>query len=322
MGKIIMSKYSVTLDEVKTVLHIFYEADDWITNEEYKAKLNTIIRDNQEIQKDCVKITSYFGFTIKEDIKKLNSKIRIITFGKKMYEAIKSNSITKVQEVIMDVLEKVKFGRDNHGSPKSFSNVEPLSVYVRAILDMGYLTYREFSFLLWKLVDLDMSYTDVLSQLKVIHNKDRKYPDGFLKDDYRLSREEKNYVSGVATIITLVKFGFFTEETRFPIGTKCIKIAPEVLSKYETRLRNLEIYNDKSIENFEKRENIIDKLDRLKGGINVLLYGVPGCGKSYIIKINIVKILMKLKELFSILIIHMEILLVRYCHLQIQIQEK
>ena len=74
------------------------------------------------------------------------------TFQKHLFEAIKAEDTVAVQDVLMRALETVKFGRDNYGCPDSSSDVEPPSLFVRAILDMGYLTYREFAFLLWKLL--------------------------------------------------------------------------------------------------------------------------------------------------------------------------
>ena len=185
----------------------------------------------------------------------------------------------------MNALETVKFGRDNYGCPESSSDVEPPSLYVRAILDMGYLTYREFAFLLWKLEDLGANYTDALSELKVLRNR------GTIE-----LGEEANKYADCKPIMILLRWGFLAEDTTDASGGKHIIIAPEVLSKYETRLRNLKIYNidmdcDEPITNdyltFEEGETVLvdlDKAVRIDNGTNVLLYGVPGSGKSWTIE--------------------------------------
>ena len=185
----------------------------------------------------------------------------------------------------MNALETVKFGRDNYGCPESSSDVEPPSLYVRAILDMGYLTYREFAFLLWKLEDLGANYTDSLAELKVLRSK------GTID-----LGEEANKYADCKPIMILVRWGFLAEDTTDSSGGKHIIIAPEVLSKYETRLRNLKIYNidmdcDEPITNdylaFEEGETVLidlDKAARIDNGTNVLLYGVPGSGKSWTIE--------------------------------------
>lgn len=287
MGKIVMPKNSALLNEIESVLQIYYEADDWLPNDEYKAKLKLMIGDDQYSSSYTKKaqITSYFGFTIWEDINNPQSRRRITPSGRKMYEAIKAEDTAAVQEVLMNALETVKFGRDNYGCPESSSDVEPPSLYVRAILDMGYLTYREFAFLLWKLEDLGANYTDALSELKALRSR------GSIE-----LGEEANKYADCKPIMILVRWGFLAEDTTDASGGKHIVIAPEVLSKYETRLRNLKIYNidmdcDEPITNdyltFEEGETVLVDLDRavrIDNGTNVLLYGVPGSGKSWTIE--------------------------------------
>lgn len=287
MGKIVMPKNSALLNEIESVLQIYYEADDWLPNDEYKAKLKSMIGDDQYSSSYTKKaqITSYFGFTIWEDINNPQSRRRITPSGRKMYEAIKAENTAAVQEVLMNALETVKFGRDNYGCPESSSDIEPPSLYVRAILDMGYLTYREFAFLLWKLEDLGANYTDALSELKVLRNR------GTIE-----LGEEANKYADCKPIMILLRWGFLAEDTTDASGGKHIIIAPEVLSKYETRLRNLKIYNidmdcDEPITNdyltFEEGETVLvdlDKAVRIDNGTNVLLYGVPGSGKSWTIE--------------------------------------
>lgn len=287
MGKIVMPKNSALLNEIESVLQIYYEADDWLPNDEYKAKLKSMIGDDQYSSSYTKKaqITSYFGFTIWEDINNPQSRRRITSSGKKMYEVIKAGDTAAVQEVLMNALETVKFGRDNYGCPESSSDVEPPSLFVRAILDMGYLTYREFAFLLWKLEDLGANYTDALAELRVIRSK------GTID-----LGEEANKYADCKPIMILLRWGFLAEDTTDTSGGKHIIIAPDVLAKYETRLRNLKIYNidmdcDEPITNdyitIEQDESVsidLDKADRLLGGVNILLCGVPGCGKSHTIK--------------------------------------
>lgn len=287
MGKIVMPKNSALLNEIESVLQIYYEADDWLPNDEYKAKLKSMIGDDQYSSSYTKKaqITSYFGFTIWEDINNPQSRRRITPSGRKMYEAIKAENTAAVQEVLMNALETVKFGRDNYGCPESSSDVEPPSLYVRTILDMGYLTYREFAFLLWKLEDLGANYTDALSELKALRSR------GTIE-----LGEEANKYADCKPIMILVRWGFLAEDTTDASGGKHIIIAPEVLSKYETRLRNLKIYNidmdcDEPITNdyltFEEGETVLvdlDKAVRIDNGTNVLLYGVPGSGKSWTIE--------------------------------------
>lgn len=284
MGKIVMPKNSALLNEIESVLKIYYEADDWMPNDEYKAKLKIMIGDDQYSSSYTKKaqITSYFGFTIWEDIKNPQSRRRITEAGKRMYEAIKSNNTAEVQAVLMNAMETVKFGRDNYGCPDSNSDVEPPSLYIRAILDLGYLTYREFAFLLWKLEDLGANYTDALYEVRDLRNT------GSIE-----LGEEANKYADCKPIMILTRWGFLAEDTGETNGGKHIIIAPEVKNKYELRLRNLKIYNidmdcdepildDTSI--VSDGSTTIEESIRKDEGMNVLLYGVPGSGKSWTIE--------------------------------------
>jgi hypothetical protein len=280
MGKIVMPKNSALLNEIESVLHIYYEANDWLTNAIYKKRLKAMIGPDQYQSSYTKKaqITSYFGFTVWEDFNNPQSRRRITESGKKMYEAITENNTDKIQEVLMNALETVKFGRHNYGCPESDSDVEPPSLYIRAIMDLGYLTYREFAFLLWKLEDVGGNYTDSLAELRELRNQ----------GPITLS-EEANRYADCKPIMILVRWGFLAEDDD-TTGGKHIIIAPEVLRKYETRLRNLKIYNidmdvDEPIVDKDKKETIdYDKIERIEGGANILLYGVPGSGKSWTIE--------------------------------------
>lgn len=286
MGKIVMPKNSALLNEIESVLQIYYEAGTWIPNDEYKTKLKAMIGDDQYSSSYTKKaqITSYFGFTIWADIHNPQSRRRITKSGKQMYEAIRANNTEQVQAVLMNALETVKFGRNNYGCPESNSDVEPPALYIRAILDLGYLTYREFAFMLWKLEDLGANYTDTLAEIRTLRSS------GTLEIG-----EEANKYADCKPIMILVRWGFLSEDESDTTGGKHIVIVPEVLTKYETRLRNLKIYNidmdcdepivddeaNGTVESYSPGQN---EKDRLTIGCNVLLYGVPGSGKSWTIE--------------------------------------
>lgn len=288
MGKIVMPKNSALLNEIESVLKIYYEANDWIPNDVYKTRLKEMIGDDQYSSSYTKKaqITSYFGFTIWEDIRNPQSLRRITPAGKKMYEALLADDTDKVQEVLMTAMETVKFGRDNYGCPDSNTDVEPPALFIRAILDLGYLTYREFAWLLWKLEDLGANYTDSVHELRGLRSQ----------GPIQLG-EEANKYADCKPIMILVRWGFLAEdESANASNGKHIIIAPAVLEKYQSRLRNLKIYNidmnfDEPIEDDFKQgddgdntELIPDESIRKQTGCNVLLYGVPGSGKSWTIE--------------------------------------
>ena len=280
MGKIVMPKNSALLNEIESVLQIYYEADGWLSNDIYKERLKAMIGDDQYSSSYTKKaqITSYFGFTEWENITNPQSMRRITDSGKEMYIAIKSGDTSKVQSVLMNALETVKFGRNNFGCPESDSDVEPPSLFIRASMDMGYLTYKEFAYLLWKLEDMGGNYTDSLSELRQFRSN----------GNLTLGEEANKYID-CKPIMILHRWGFLTEDEDDSTGGKHITVAPEVLEKYGSRLRNLKIYNidmDCDEPNIDDdRENInFDTVDRVKDGTNILLYGVPGSGKSWTIE--------------------------------------
>jgi len=280
MGKIVMPKNSALLNEIESVLQIYYEADGWLSNDIYKERLKAMIGDDQYASSYTKKaqITSYFGFTEWENINNPQSMRRITDSGKEMYIAIKSKDTAKVQSILMKALETVKFGRNNFGCPESDSDIEPPALFIRASLDLGYLTYKEFAYLLWKLEDIGGNYTDALAEL-------RQYRSN---GNLTLGEEANKYID-CKPIIILQRWGFLTEVESDNSGGKHITVAPEVLQKYRSRLYNLKIYNidmdcDEPVID-DDRENIdYDHSERISGGTNVLLYGVPGSGKSWTIE--------------------------------------
>ena len=144
-------------------------------------------------------------------------------------------------------------------------------------MDLGYLTYKEFAYLLWKLEDIGGNYTDSLSELRQFRSS----------GNLTLGEEATKYVD-CKPIMILVRWGFLAEDDD-TTGGKHIIVAPEVLEKYRSRLCNLKIYNidmdcDEPLID-DDRENVnYDKVDRTPGGTNILLYGVPGSGKSWTIE--------------------------------------
>lgn len=285
MGKIVMPKNSALLNEIESVLRIYYEANEWLSNDKYKERLKKMIGDDQYSSSYTKKsqITSYFGFTEWENIRNAQSRRRITTSGKMMYEALREQDLERVQEILMNALETVKFGRNNYGCPESNSDIEPPSLYIRAILDLGYLTYKEFAYLLWKLEDVGANYTDTLGEVRDLRNQ----------GTINLEQEANKYAD-CKPIMILVRWGFLAEADDVS-GSKRIIIPPEVMKKYESRLRNLKIYNidmdcdepivddDVNVTNESYTPNY-DLGERVTTGCNILLYGVPGSGKSWTIE--------------------------------------
>ena len=234
-----MPKNSALLNEIESVLKIYYEANGWLDNEIYKQKLKEMIGDDQYASSYTKKaqITSYFGFTEWENINSAFSRRRITASGRKMYEAISNNNEDEVLELLMKSLETTTFGRNNFGCPDSDSDIEPPSVFVRSIVELGYLTYREFAYLLWKLEDVGDTYTDALREVR-----QRRHQG--ISD---INQDAQKY-SDAKPIMVLVRWGFLTEDEEDSTGGKHIILSNKVKEKYKSRISSLKIYNvDKNL---------------------------------------------------------------------------
>ena len=284
MGKIVMPKNSALLNEIEAVLQIYYEHDGWFDNESYKRELMEKIGDDQYSSSYTKKaqITSYFGFTEWQDINNPQSLRRITESGKRMYRAIQANDTKEIQSVLMDALETTKFGRNNFGCPASDSDIEPPALFIRAALDLQYLTYQEFAYLLWKLEDVGGNYTDALADIRNAR---------ITESGLNLGEEAQKYTD-CKPIMILVRWGFLSDSSNEFIdapGGQKITVNSEVKERFGPRLRNLKIYNI----DMDVAKPIVDEdrtveeepiINRSGAGQNVLLYGVPGAGKSWTIK--------------------------------------
>lgn len=233
MGKIVMPKNSALLNEIESVLKIYYEEVDWLPNDEYKRRLMAIIGDDQYSSSYTKKaqITSYFGFTIWEDINNAHSMRRITSSGIRFYQSLLAKDYNALMEGLLVAMETVSFGRNNYGCPDSNSDIEPPCVFVRASIDLDYLTYKEFAYILWKLEDCGGNYTDTVEEIKQLRSS----------YSFSLDKEAVKYTD-CKPIMVLVRWGFLYEKDD-TAGTKQITVHPDVLRKYESRLRNLKVYN-------------------------------------------------------------------------------
>lgn len=263
-----MPKNSALLNEIESVLKIYYDANDWLENSVFKDKLKSLIGDGQYSSSYTKKaqITSYFGFTVWENINNSQSLRKITAQGKKFYEALIVNDKKKINKLLMESLENTVFGRNNYGCPESDTDVEPPCLFIRGIIDLGYLTYKEFAYMLFSIVDEGKSYTDIIKSIKESRNQ---------SENIVLSSEANKYAD-CKPIMMLIRWGFLQEVCYN--GENRVVINNDVFEEYKSRLRKLAIYNvDKYVD--IREINCIEEFAK-----NIIYYGVPGSGKSH--KIN------------------------------------
>lgn len=224
-----MPKHSANIEETKAVLEIYNDAGGWQDNETHVTLLKLKIGGNQYPSSYTKKsqITSFFGFTEWEDIASSRSNRRITPSGKRFLEAWnKGDDFSFFNELVLS-LETVNFGRNNFASPEGDSDIQAPCLFIRAILDVGYLTKKEFAFLLWSLEDLRHSYNKAILNLKAIRSS-----GSFLLD------EAANRYTDPKPINMLIRWGFLLEGEK-----NHILINPEVLKLFKKRLSVLPIYN-------------------------------------------------------------------------------
>ena len=97
MSKVVMPKNSALLEEIEAVLKIYYEENDWLSNDIYKARLKVIIGADQYSSSYTKKaqITSYFGMTIWQDINNPRSLRKITALGREFYLSLLNNDKEK-----------------------------------------------------------------------------------------------------------------------------------------------------------------------------------------------------------------------------------
>ena len=253
MGKIVMPKNSAVLSEIEAALKIYYEADTWMENDDYKRQLKEIIGDDQYESSYTKKaqIPSYFGFVEQEKKGDSRSRKRITDSGKRFYEAIIRNAQDEIIELLIESLESGNFGMNNDGAPSSDSPVEPPNLCIRAILDLGYLNNNEFAVLLWQMADLNKSYEYSINRLRT--------------GDLPTLPTEYNSYKDCKPIMTMERWGLLT----YLDNPKGLIIHPDIMRRWGNRLAHLKVYND-----------IKEEINHNKPHQRIF-FGAPGTGKSY-----------------------------------------
>lgn len=266
MGNLVMPKQSADALEMKAVLQVYFEHNDWLKNEDFISRLKTIIGDELEPQAYTKKtqIPAYFGFITWEDISKANSRRKITERGKRFYQGLLEDNNDLIFKELMSSLEENTFGRNVCGV-SSDSNVEPPQVFIRSALILQYLTRKEFGYIIWRLDEFNDNLFDVLS----IIMKNRLI-ENFSYD------EHPTKFNDAKPITALINWGFLKDENRQ------IKINPNLFQTYLENLFNLSIYNT-------EEQIILPDMDEddnetiNKKGTNVIFFGSPGTGKSNIV---------------------------------------
>jgi len=251
MGKIVIPKHSADVDEMNAVLKIHYDADGWVKSKDYIEKLKEMIGPDwySSSYPKKAQVPTYFGFLECKMTKgKTITERRITQSGRKMYEAIISDDIATRQEILMNAVEKVIFGKDNGGSPSSESDIDAPDLVIRCILDTGYCTSHEYAYMIWNLQDNGKKYYQSLPEILKARNS----------GGITLPSKAKTY-SDWKPILALIRWGFLKKAED---SKQKVMIHPIVYQKYYDRLENIKVYNIDKKEQIEIYEdNKIDSRD-------------------------------------------------------------
>lgn len=312
MARMIIPKNTASVEEVMGAMQIYYDANDWVSNadfiQEYKSRYGIIGDDtDSSAYTKKTEIGAYYGFIEWEDITRKQSPRRITPRGRVFLEHYNANDIDAMHEDIMCSLEQVVFGRNNYACCSCDSDVEPPSVFLRAMIDLGHLTNSEFAYLIYKMEYEWRHYTDLLQEIR--HFRDSGDIALAIPEEARKFKDPK-------PILILERWGILASDR--VDGGKATKIAPAFYSKYSKRLKALKIFNiDKvnaadveipqaptapndgaSIEEVEKKytredflndvfmspEQYAELVQLLMYKKNLVLQGAPGVGKTFLAK--------------------------------------
>lgn len=236
MGKMVIPKNSASVEEVMGAMQIYDDAKDWLSNADYirafKDSIGVLGDDgDSSAYTKRTEIGAYYGFIEWKDINKTQSPRRITPRGKQFLAHYRAGDMAALHEDIMRSLEEVTFGRNNYACRSSDSDIDPPALFLRAAMDLGYLTNTEFAYLVYHMEYAGCHYTETIRHIQSCR-------DG--GETIALPEEGRKF-SDPKPILMLERWGVLTSEQVG--GVKQTRIHPDFLSRYAPRLQNLKIYN-------------------------------------------------------------------------------
>ncbi len=268
MGNIVMPKQSADKTEMEAVLSVYKKHNDWLENSVLINDLKELIGDNLENQAYTkkVQIPAYFGLIEWENPSSKTSRKKITERGIKFYDALVSKNQDDINDEIIKFLEELSFGRNVHGC-SSNSDIEPPKVFVKASLFLGFLTRKEFGFILWQMDEFNTSLLKLMSLIK----------SNRLNDVYSYTGTPNKY-NDAKPITVLYNWGLLQNDGTIS-GQEKIKLNDSLSIDDQKRLLKLDVKNNLAeiitVEEIEEKPSDV---------IQKIFYGAPGTGKSHKVK--------------------------------------
>ncbi|MBE4907881.1 DUF3883 domain-containing protein [Bacillus luteolus] len=201
---LVMPKADGRVDVCNAVLKFFSNYDYPISQEIYKkhigpplAEFSKSMDSLQHVKK--MEMPRYFGL-----LGQNKQGFFITDRGKKFLQA--SNSQGKT-EVIFEALKNDTFGKDNNGVPSSSSEIQPPLVFLKALLDIGSITRKQYACLIYLMHDKGLSYPDAIAYIQNNVKVSR------ILDDMEEDGLEKKY-NDIKFIGFFHNLGIITEKAR------------------------------------------------------------------------------------------------------------
>lgn len=279
-----MPRHTADLEYIIPALEVYYEEKDWVSTSVYKDKLfeklkankkETVRNSDETHYTKCSEIPRYFGLLEREFSGKSSSNVRITESGKSFYEAFVKKDYNSLHAIIMNALEKIRFGRNNEGCG-SDTNVEAPNAVIISMLLLDGISNKEAAFVLGELNDKKDSLYSSILKLKVFR--------------------ESHVLDISSTVTTDMKFIPFLKRINFLSDNDrgLSVVSNEVIEKYRSRLIKLRILNDEEIVGNKDYDNCLREigddyshpnlLTALRTKPFLLLAGISGTGKSRIVR--------------------------------------
>lgn len=282
MEKLVIPKHEGNIDIIIKAMKVYYDRKDindgWVNNTTLKAELG--YKEGDKNSSDYTKkgqVAAYFGFI--EFDNENSSNRRITESGINFYEAYAiNNDSNEYEKILIESIKNTTFGRNNHGSEDSNSDVEPPNVFIRAILDLGNISNSEFGYILYLLHNEKKEYEQAIKEIIKIRNTNINIPNL-----NQIKKNDKCYFDA-KPIASLRQLGLFERidttktKNRSKLDTSHrFIIRNDFRIKYIEVLSNLGIYNQE-IKNILSNVDIYsveENIDDIESILDERIYGLP-----------------------------------------------
>lgn len=286
---LIIPKCNAEPQTLSLTLKVYYDAQSWVSNSDLIDRLSSMlidagIEDQKKEPQSYTKKTqvlSYYGMIEWEDPTNTQSRRRITEIGKEFYEKLIESDKFGIQRILVSILSHKTFGRNVLGCA-SDSDLEAPNIFLKSTLLLGYMTNKEFAYIIGKMELEGEEFADVLFDVLIKR-----------KSNVTVAPNEAAKKWGdPKPILALADWGLF--ETSTEKNVKTYYLNKDVIENLGNELCTLRIKNTDNVELLSKSENKNEQISNimiddtfysaLRTKPFMLLAGISGTGKSRIVR--------------------------------------